>query len=59
MHGQSHESAYYLQICQVDLFDTTTIDREIFTLKIICVKNFRVVKFSRFCSIRETDFPNG
>ena len=26
----------------------TTIDREIFTLKIICVKNLGVVKFSRF-----------
>ena len=31
----------------------TTVDREIFTLKIIRVKNFRVVKFSRSCSIRE------
>ena len=30
-----------------------TVDREIFMLKIICVKNFRGVKFSRFCSIRE------
>ena len=29
------------------------VDREIFTLKIIRVKNFHVVKFSRFCSIRE------
>ena len=31
----------------------TTVDREIFVLKIIRVKNFRVVKFSRFRSIRE------
>ena len=31
----------------------STVDREIFTLKIICVKNFRGVKFSRFHSIRE------
>ena len=30
-----------------------TVDQEIFTLKIIRVKNFRVVKFSRFRSIRE------
>ena len=29
-------------------FSTITIDREIFMLKIICVKNFHVVKFSRF-----------
>ena len=30
-----------------------TVDWEMFTLKIICVKNFRVVKFSRFHSIHE------
>ena len=30
-----------------------TVDWEIFTLKIICVKNFRVVKFSQFHSIHE------
>ena len=30
-----------------------TVDREIFALKIIHVKNFHVIKFSRFCSIRE------
>ena len=30
-----------------------TVDREIFTLKIIRVKNFHVVKFSRSRSIRE------
>ena len=30
-----------------------TVDREIFALKIIRVKNFRVIKFSRFCSIHE------
>ena len=30
-----------------------TVDREIFALKIIRVKNFRVIKFSRFRSIRE------
>ena len=30
-----------------------TVDREIFTLKIIRVKNFRVNKFSRFRSIRD------
>ena len=28
-----------------------TVDREIFTLKISCVKNFCVVKFSQFCLI--------
>ena len=31
-----------------------TVGREIFTLKIIRVKNFRVIKFSLFHSIRET-----
>ena len=30
-----------------------TVDREIFTLKIIRIKSFRVDKFSRFCSILE------
>ena len=30
-----------------------TVDREIFTLKIIHMKNFRVIKFSQFCLIRE------
>ena len=30
---------------------TTTVDWKMFTLKIICVKNYRVVKFSRFRSI--------
>ena len=30
-----------------------TVDRELLMLKIICVKNFCVVKFSRFRSIRE------
>ena len=30
-----------------------TVHWEIFTLKIICVKNFRVDKFSRFRSILE------
>ena len=29
------------------------VDREMFTLKIICLKIFHVVKFSRFHSIRE------
>ena len=29
----------------------TTVDWEIFTLKIIHVKNFRIVKFSRFRSV--------
>ena len=33
--------------------DGTTVDREIFALKIIRVKIFRVDKFSRFRSIRE------
>ena len=32
---------------------TTTVDREVFTLKIICMKNFCVIKFLRFRSIRE------
>ena len=31
----------------------STVDREIFMLKIIRMKNFRVVKFLRFRSIRE------
>ena len=31
----------------------TTVDREIFTLKIICAKKFRVDKFSRFRLILE------
>ena len=35
-------------LCTVD-----PVDREIFTLKIICVKNFCGVKFLRFRSIRE------
>ena len=35
------------------MVETSTVDREIFTLKIICVKNVHVVKFSRFRSIRE------
>ena len=30
-----------------------TVDREIFTLKIVCIKNFRVDKFSWFRSIHE------
>ena len=30
-----------------------TVDWEIFALKIICVKNFRVIKFLRFRSIHE------
>jgi len=30
-----------------------TVDHEIFMLKIINVKNFRVVKFSQFRSIRD------
>ena len=33
-----------------------TVDQEIFTLKIICVKNVRVVKYSRFHSIHEIFF---
>ena len=33
-----------------------TVDREIFTLKIIRVKNFRGVKFSRYRLIREIFF---
>ena len=32
---------------------TTTVAQKIFTLEIICVKNYRVVKFSRFRSIYE------
>ena len=35
------------------LHSSITVDREIFTLKIIHVKIFCVVKFSWFCSIRE------
>ena len=30
-----------------------TVDRKIFNLKIIHMKNFCVVKFSQFCLIRE------
>ena len=35
------------------LLDKNTVDREIFALKIIRVKIFRVDKFLRFCSICE------
>ena len=37
-------------------YTAVTVDREIFALKIIRVKNFRVIKFSRFRSIREIFF---
>ena len=35
---------------------SSTVDREIFALKIIRVKIFRIDKFSRFRSIREISF---
>ena len=47
---KKRESSIYQQLLCLMY---TTVDREIFTLKIICVKNFRVVKFSRFRSIHE------
>ena len=37
----------------------STVDREIFTLKIICVKNFCADKFLLFCSIRKILTVNG
>ena len=39
----------YVCICMY----ATTVDLEIFTLKIIRMKNFHGVKCSQFCSIRE------
>ena len=42
-------------VCMLACVDTpNTVDWEIFTLKIIRVKNFRVDKFSRF--VRSTKF---
>ena len=53
-HGPA-KSNKCLQYFQADVNHTfaTTMDREIFTLKIIRVKNFRVVKFLWFLSIRK------
>ena len=42
-----------MHICLYARLCVCTIDREIFALKIICVKNFRIDKFSRFRSIRK------
>ena len=48
------QSQLQVQICSLlMLVHVDTVDREIFTLKIILEKNFRVVKFLRFCSIRD------
>ena len=41
------------------IYTSDTVDREIFALKIIRVKIFRVDKFSRFRSIREIFFTVG
>ena len=49
----SFAQAHSCQQSNAYMYFKGTIDWEIFTLKIICVKNFCVVKFLRFCSIRE------
>ena len=43
----------YMYVYVHTTWKVCTIDREIFTLKIICVKNFHVNKFSWFRSICE------
>jgi len=40
-------------LCKYSPTFQNTVDRKIFTLKIICIKKFRVVKFSRFRSIHK------
>ena len=55
--GRKHLYMYMLKWFHQSKFFTrqgkNTVDREIFALKIIRVKNFRVFKFSRFRSIRD------
>ena len=54
MHNYTSTRHSALLIPQPSTYKTThTVDREIFTLKIIRVKNFGVDKFSRFRSIRK------
>ena len=51
-----YQKPYYCRIGSITthrLQQPRTVDLEIFTLKIIHMKNFRVVKFSRSHSIRE------
>ena len=48
--GTAGLSTELMHFGQISIY---TIDREIFTLKIICAKNFRVDKFLRFGSIIE------
>ena len=43
----------YAYVCTYVCMYAATVDWEIFTLKIIRVKNFHGVKCSQFCSIRE------
>ena len=50
--GSGDETSVGLAHARLIRDGCTTVDREIFTLKIIHVKTF-LVKFSQFCSIRE------
>ena len=56
-HGNSvktkHVEDVWALVCSIRNETPVTVDREIFALKIIRVKIFRVDKFSRFRSIRE------
>ena len=51
--GPGDEAMVIYMYVHVGIVNKITVDREIFALKIIRVKNFRVIKFSRFRSIRE------
>ena len=51
--GSGDETSVGLAHARLVRDGCTTVDWEIFTLKIIRMKNFRVVKFSWFHSIRE------
>ena len=52
MYVDSGGEASPIERTSLRLF-SCTLDQEIFTLKIIHVKNFRVIKFLQFCSIRK------
>ena len=52
-HDQSAGLSPVISVILIKVRTGNTVDREIFTLKIFRVKNFRVVKFSRFRLIRE------
>ena len=58
LYLQNGKFSYWVWSCFLPLAKPlpvwiNTVDREIFTLKIIRVKNFLVIKFSQFRSIRE------